>query len=61
MTGLEFFTDLAVTGTVLGLDHTSTVAEVEAVFELTPCLDVPELAGHRRWSGGVRLAAVARG
>jgi len=34
MTGLDFFADLAVTGTVLGLDHTSTLAEVAAVFDI---------------------------
>jgi hypothetical protein len=29
---LEFFVNLVITGTVLGLDHTSDLAEVEAVF-----------------------------
>jgi hypothetical protein len=32
MTGFDFFIDLAVTGTVLGLDHTSTPEAVHAVF-----------------------------
>lgn len=32
MTGFDFFVDLAVTGTVLGLDHTSTPEAVHAVF-----------------------------
>ncbi len=32
MSGLDFFVDLAVTGTVLGLDHTSDVATVRSVF-----------------------------
>ncbi|PRY39601.1 hypothetical protein [Umezawaea tangerina] len=32
MDDLEFFADLLTTGTVLGLDHTSTPAEVERVF-----------------------------
>ncbi|PPK69485.1 hypothetical protein V5P93_006871 [Actinokineospora auranticolor] len=32
MTDLRFFADLVTTGTALGLDHTSTVAEVEAVL-----------------------------
>lgn len=32
MSGLDFFVDLAVRGTVLGLDHTSDVATVRSVF-----------------------------
>ena len=61
MTGLEFFTDLAVTGTVLGLDRTSTVAEVEAVFELTHASAYPNSLvtdaglvefGWQRWHAG---------
>ena len=57
----DFFVDLAVTGTVLGLDHTSTMAEVEAVFELTHASAVPNSVvtdaglvefGWQRWHGG---------
>lgn len=32
MSGLDFFVDLAVTGQVLGLDHTSDLATVRAVL-----------------------------
>ncbi|GAB3876079.1 hypothetical protein GCM10029964_021960 [Kibdelosporangium lantanae] len=32
MRDLDFFVNLVITGTVLGLDHTSDLAEVEAVF-----------------------------
>lgn len=41
MTGFDLFVDLTVTGTVLGLDHTSTPEAVHAVFggEFTPPLD----------------------
>ncbi|MFC4853452.1 hypothetical protein [Actinophytocola glycyrrhizae] len=61
MTELAFFVDLAVTGTVLGLDHTSTMAEVEAVFELTHASAYPNSLvtdaglvefGWQRWHGG---------
>ncbi|WP_062429922.1 hypothetical protein [Herbidospora daliensis] len=41
MSGLDFFADLVTTGTVLGLDHTSTPAEVEEVFGRGPALDEP--------------------
>lgn len=61
MTNLDFFADLAITGTVLGLDHTSTMAEVEAAFELTPASPYPNSLvtdvglvefGWQRWHGG---------
>jgi hypothetical protein len=61
MTNLEFFVDLAVTGTVLGLDHTSTLAEVEACFALTHASAYPDSLvtdaglvefGWQRWHGG---------
>lgn len=61
MTNLDFFADLAVTGTVLGLDHTSTLTEVEAVFELTHAEPYPNALvsdaglvefGWQRWHGG---------
>nr|WP_062334943.1 hypothetical protein [Herbidospora sakaeratensis] len=42
MSGLDFFADLVTTGTVLGLDHTSTPAEVEEVFGEGPALDRPK-------------------
>jgi hypothetical protein len=32
VSGLDFFVDLTITGTVLGLDHTSDVATVRSVF-----------------------------
>jgi hypothetical protein len=59
MTG--FFADLVVTGTVLGLDHTSTMAEVEAVLDVTPFLASPNSMvtdaglvefGWHRWHAG---------
>lgn len=61
MTNLDFFVDLAVTGTVLGLDHTSTLAEVEAAFELTHASAYDNTLvtdaglvefGWQRWHGG---------
>ncbi|TKK85255.1 hypothetical protein FDA94_26665 [Herbidospora galbida] len=41
MGGLDFFADLVVTGTVLGLDHTSERPDVEAVFGREFAADVP--------------------
>ncbi|GAB1821548.1 hypothetical protein [Herbidospora sp. RD11066] len=46
MSGLDFFADLVTTGTILGLDHTSTLEEVEAVFGAGPVDEEPHRMRH---------------